>query len=100
MQNGALHTFPLALKICLEDILQKNVQSAAVFPARFLDLKHCDLRLWGYLKKLVDCDNSKTLPELEYSISSHVHNISRNLQRMYIEQEILRYQRVLGNNGR
>ena len=38
------------------------------WPARSLDLNHCDFFLWGYLKSKVYCPKPRTLDDLENNI--------------------------------
>ncbi|GFW78254.1 uncharacterized protein TNCV_137231 [Trichonephila clavipes] len=70
-----------------------------LWPPRSPDLNPCDFWLWGHLKQLESCDQSKTLPDLKDSISRYVLNISQNTLRSTVEHAILRFQIVAENDG-
>ncbi|GFW36135.1 uncharacterized protein TNCV_4929981 [Trichonephila clavipes] len=85
MQDGA----PPHITRCVTDVLKHHFteervisrQSRHLWPPRSPDLNPCDFWLWGHLKQLVSCDQTKTLPDLKDSISRCVLNISQNTLR-------------------
>ncbi|GFV79809.1 transposable element tc3 transposase [Trichonephila clavipes] len=96
MQDGALPH----IARCVKDVLKHHLTEERVissqfrhlWPLRSPDLNTCDFCFWGYLKQLVSCDQTKTLPDLKDSISRLFLNISQNTLRSTVEHAILRFQ--------
>ncbi|GFS74582.1 transposable element tc3 transposase [Trichonephila clavipes] len=84
---------------CVTDVLKHHFTEKCVisrqfrhlWPPRSPDLNPCNFWLWGHLRRLVSCDQPKTLPDLKDSISRHVLNISQNTLRSTVEHAALRF---------
>ncbi|GFW89841.1 uncharacterized protein TNCV_2424981 [Trichonephila clavipes] len=103
MQDGD----PPHITRCVKDVLKHYFTEERVISRQFRhlwsprspDLNPCDYWLWGHFKPLVSWDQPRTLPDLKYSISRHVLNISHNTLRSMVQHAILRFQILAENDG-